>query len=157
VGVHESGRREVLGLDVVTGEDGAGWLAFPFVACEPEGSQAANWSSPTRIPGYATRSQPSCAARAGSAAARTSCGNLLVRVPKSAQSLVATLVRSIFMQPDAESVHAQRARIVEQLTPRFAEAAKMLADADEILAFTAFPKEHWRQIWSNNPQGTLES
>jgi transposase-like protein len=59
------------------------------------------------------------------------------------------------MQPDAESVHAQRARIVEQLTPRFTDAAKMLADAHEILAFTAFPKEHWRQIWSNNPQERL--
>jgi len=59
------------------------------------------------------------------------------------------------MQPDAESVHAQRARIVDQLTPRFADAAKMLADAEEILAFTAFPKEHWRQIWSNNPQERL--
>lgn len=32
------------------------------------------------------------------------------------------------------------------------DAAKMLADAEEILAFTNFPKEHWRQIWSNNPQ-----
>jgi hypothetical protein len=29
-----SGRREVLGLDVVTGEDGAGWL-HSFAACEP--------------------------------------------------------------------------------------------------------------------------
>ncbi len=31
----------------------------------------------------------------------------------------------------------------------------MLAEAEEILAFTAFPKEHWRQIWSNNPQERL--
>jgi putative transposase len=81
--------------------------------------------------------------------------NLLVRVPKTAQSLVATFVCSILTQPDAESVHAQRTRIVEQLMPRFPEAAKMLADADEILTFTSFPKEHWKQIWSNNPQERL--
>jgi putative transposase len=64
-------------------------------------------------------------------------------------------VRTILAQPDAESVKAQHARTVEQLQPRFAAAAKMLAEAEEILAFTAFPKEHWRQIWSNNPQERL--
>ena len=31
--------------------------------------------------------------------------DLLTRVPKSAQSFVATIVRSIFAQPDAETVH----------------------------------------------------
>jgi putative transposase len=32
----------------------------------------------------------------------------------------------------------------------------MLADAaPDLLAFTAFPTEHWRQIWSNNPQERL--
>jgi putative transposase len=24
-----------------------------------------------------------------------------------------------------------------------------------VLAFTGFPKEHWRQIWSNNPHERL--
>ena len=34
----------------------------------------------------------------------------------------------------------------------FPEAAAMLADAGpEILAFTVFPAQHWRQVWSNNP------
>ena len=28
-------------------------------------------------------------------------------------------------------------------------------EAEEILAFTAYPKEHRRQIWSNNPQERL--
>ena len=82
--------------------------------------------------------------------------NLLTRVPKSAQSLVATLVRTIFAQPDAEQTWAQHARVVEQLTEKFADAATLLADAgEEVLAFTAFPKDHWKQIWSNNPQERL--
>jgi transposase-like protein len=82
--------------------------------------------------------------------------NLLTRVPKAAHGIVATYVRTIFMQPDADSVRAQHARTVEHLRGRFQKAADMLADvAEELLAFTAFPKEHWRQIWSNNPQERL--
>ena len=39
---------------------------------------------------------------------------------------------------------------------RFPQAAELLAQAaDDILAFTAFPKAMWRQIWSNNPQERL--
>ena len=77
--------------------------------------------------------------------------NLLTRVPKSAEALVATTVHTIFQQPSAEAVHAQHARVVEQL-----EAAAMLADAaPEVLAFTACPAAHWKQVWSNNPQERL--
>ena len=82
--------------------------------------------------------------------------NLLTRVPKNAQDMVKTLVRSIFAQPSSEEVWAQHARVVEQLRKGFPEAAQMLEEAaEELLAFTAFPKEHWRQIWSNNPQERL--
>jgi transposase-like protein len=82
--------------------------------------------------------------------------NLLTKVPKSAQAMVATLVRTIFAQPDAASVWAQHARVVAQLAEQFPAAADHLADAAaDVLAFTAFPKEHWRQIWSNNPQERL--
>jgi transposase-like protein len=67
--------------------------------------------------------------------------NLLCRVPKSAQGLVATLVRSTFAQPDAASTWAQHARIVEQLEDRFPAAAELLAEAAaELGAFTAFPR-----------------
>jgi transposase-like protein len=69
---------------------------------------------------------------------------------------VATLVRTIFDQPDAASVHAQYARAVTAIGQRFPDAAEHLDDArEELLAFTAFPREIWRQIWSNNPQERL--
>ena len=60
---------------------------------------------------------------------RTHCmSNLLSRVPKSAQSFVATMVRTIYQQPSAEEVWAQHGRVVEQLSERFPEAAALLAD-----------------------------
>jgi putative transposase len=82
--------------------------------------------------------------------------NLLAKVPKTAQPWVATLVRTIFDQPDADAVTAQYARVVEAIEQKFPAAAGHLDDArEDLLAFTAFPREIWRQIWSNNPQERL--
>ena len=82
--------------------------------------------------------------------------NLLTRIHKDSQGLVATLVRSIYAQPTQEDVWAQWERVVEQLRRRFPEATALLEDAvEDILAFRVFPKALWRQIWSNNPQERL--
>jgi putative transposase len=82
--------------------------------------------------------------------------NLLTRVPKSAQPWVSTLVRTIFEQPDAASVRAQHAQVTAALEVKLPQAAAHLdAARDDILAFTAFPREVWRQVWSNNPQERL--
>src|SRR5439155_25123569 len=71
-------------------------------------------------------------------------------------SPIGPVVRSIFEQPEAETTLAQHARVVEQLEVKFGDAAAMLIDAaPDILAFTPFPKEHCRQIRSNNPQERL--
>jgi putative transposase len=153
--VNAEGHREILGLEVATGEDGASWLAFCrslvarglagvalVVSDAHEGLRAAVDAS---LPG------------AGWQRCRTHyTANLLTKVPKSAAGLVATLVRSIFDQPDAEHVAAQHALVVTELQRRFPAAAEHLAEAkEEILAFTAFPTEHWRQIRSSNPQERL--
>jgi transposase-like protein len=58
---------------------------------------------------------------------------------------------TIFAQPDAATVHEQHARIVAQLEGRFPEAVALLAEVGpDLLAFAGFPKEHWRQLWSDN-------
>ena len=78
--------------------------------------------------------------------------NLLTRVPKRAQSGVATMVRTIYKQLSPEEVHAHLERVVEQLRDPFPQAAELLADAaPDILAFTAFHTAHWQKLWSNNP------
>jgi transposase-like protein len=55
--------------------------------------------------------------------------DLLAEVPKRAQPLVATLVRSVFEQPDAERVRAQRVRVAGELLDRFPGTAVLLDDA----------------------------
>jgi len=78
--------------------------------------------------------------------------NLLTRVPKQAQPAVATLVRSIFAQPDHDQVDEQYQRVRAQLAERFPAAADLLEDAKpDLLSFAAYPKPVSEQIWSTNP------
>ena len=76
--------------------------------------------------------------------------------PTSSRPWVRTLVHSVFDQPDAESVVAQYDRVLDALTDKLPKVAEHLdAVSTDLLAFTAFPKQIWRQIWSNNPQERL--
>ena len=155
VGVNEDGRREVLGLDIVTAEDGAGWLAF-LRGLRARGLKGVELVISDAHPGLKDAISSVLRGAAWQRCRTHFMRNLLTQVPKAAHGIVATYVRTIFMQPDAESVRLQHRRTVEHLESQFGRAAEMLADAaGELLAFTAFPKEHWRQIWSNNPQERL--
>lgn len=153
--VNSDGRREVLGIDVSTSEDGAAWLAFL------RGLKARGLAGVKLVVSDSHEGLKDAIATVLAGASWQRCRthfmrNLLNKVPKSAQNFVATLVRSIFAQPDHDAVWAQHARVVEQLEEHFADAATMLAEAaHDILAFSTFPKEHWRQVWSNNPQERL--
>jgi putative transposase len=154
-GVGAEGHREILGLDLITSEDGAGWTAFL------RGLVARGLSGVQLVVSDAHGGLVDAIASVLPGAAWQRCRvhfvrNVHTKVPKAAQSMVGTLIRSIFEQPDAEQVHLQHARVVEQLAERFGDAADMLISAEaDILAFSSFPKEHWRQIWSNNPQERL--
>jgi putative transposase len=153
--VNAEGRREILGLDLITTEDGAGWTAFlrGLVARGLCGVQLVISDAHEGLKNAIASVLPGASwQRCRTHFAR----NVLCRVPKAAADLVASLMRSIFAQPSPEEVWAQHARVVEHLEHRFPDAAAMLVDAaHDVLAFTSFPKECWRQIWSNNPQERL--
>src|SRR6187431_327100 len=76
--------------------------------------------------------------------------------PKSAWGWVKALLHSVYDQPDADAVHAQFDRILDALAGKLPAVAEHLdAARADVLAFTGYPKELWRQIWSNNPNERL--
>ncbi len=156
VGVNAEGHREILGVDLATSEDGAGWLAFfrSLVARGLSGVQLVISDDHTGLVDAIAATLPGASWQR----CRTHyLRNLLTKVPKASGSMVATMVRTIFAQPSAKEVWAQHRRVVDHLHDvGLIDAAEHLdAAASEILAFTGFPKAHWRQIWSNNPQERL--
>jgi len=154
-GVNAEGYREILGIDVTSSEDGAGWLAFL------RGLVARGLSGVAMVTGDDHAGLVNAIAAVLPGATWQRCRthyhrNLLTRVPKTAQPWVSTLVRTIFEQPGPASVRAQHAHVVAALEARLPQAAAHLDGArDDILAFTAFPREVWRQVWSSNPQERL--
>ena len=155
VGVNADGGREVLGVDVTSDEDGAGWLAFL------RSLTARGLCGVHLVVSDAHRGLVSAIGAALPGAAWQRCRthylrNLLAKVPKTAQPWVATLVRTIFDQPDADAVTGQFDRVHDTIEAKFPAAAQHLDSARaDLLAFTGFPRELWRQIWSNNPQERL--
>jgi putative transposase len=101
VGVNADGGREVLGLDVSSDEDSAGWLAFL------RSLTARGLSGVRLVVSDAHRGLVSAIGAALPGASWQRCRthylrNLLTKVPKSAQPWAATLVRAVFDQPDTD-------------------------------------------------------
>lgn len=156
VGVNGDGHREILGLELSTAEDGAGWLAFwrSLIARSLTGVQLVISDDHQGLVEAIAATLPGASWQR----CRTHyLKNLQTKVPKSTETMVGTMVRTIFAQPDPDSVWAQHRRVVDHFEAiGLTDAASHLDEAaGDLLAFTGFPKEHWRQIWSNNPQERL--
>lgn len=153
--VNADGYREVLGIDVVSAEDGAGWLAF-LRSLVARGLCGVALVTSDAHPGLVEAIGATLPGASWQRCRTHYARNLATRVAKSAQPWVLTLLRTVFAQSDPGEVRAQFDRVVEALAAKFPKAATHLAEArDDLLAFTAFPPEVWRQVWSNNPQERL--
>jgi putative transposase len=147
----ETGEREVLGLDVGPSEDGAFWSAFLR-------SLVARGLSGVRLVTSDThRGLKSAIEKVLQGASWQRCRvhfmrNALSLVPKAAQQMVGATIRTVFAQPDRESAREQWRRVAEGFRHRFPKLAELMDEAeDDMLAYAAFPVEHWQKVWSNNP------
>jgi putative transposase len=78
--------------------------------------------------------------------------NALAVVPKAAAPLVAATIRTVFAQPEAEMAQQAWRQVADGFRARYPKLAALLEEAEsDVLAYLTFPREHWRQIWSNNP------
>jgi putative transposase len=154
--VNVEGRREIVGFDIVTTESTTSWTAFlrSLVARGLSGVELVISDAHGGI-------KNAIAAVLGEASwqrCRTHfMANLASKVPKASWPMIATMVRSIFEQPDRDTTWSQLGDVVDRLTQAgFCDTANTVLDAaDDILAFSAFPVEHWPKIRSNNPQERL--
>jgi putative transposase len=151
VAVRATGEREVLGLDVGPSEDGAFWLQFlrSLVARGLGGVRLVISDAHQGLKGAIA----AVLQGAGWQRCRVHfVRNALALVPKSAAPMVAATIRTVFAQPDPVSAREQWRRVADNFRSRHERLAALLDDAEpDVLAYLAFPHEHWRQIWSNNP------
>jgi len=151
VGVAADGRREVLGFDVGDTESQPFWAAFLRSLRDRglDGVQLVISDAHTGLKkAIAEVFQGTSWQRCRVHFMR----NVLAVVPKGTQEMVASIIRTIFAQPDADHVRTQFDVVAGMLERSHPKVSAMLHEAKEdLLAFTGFPTKHWRQIWSTNP------
>jgi putative transposase len=154
-GVNADGHREILGLQVSSSEDGAGWLAF-FRDLTARGLSGVKLVTSDAHQGLVAAIGATLPGASWQRCRTHYAANLMSVTPKSSWPWVRTLLHSVYDQPDRDAVHAQYNRILDALAAKLPTVVEHLdAARADVLAFSAFPKEIWRQIWSNNPSERL--
>jgi transposase-like protein len=154
-GVNADGHREVLGVEIASAESEAGWLKL-FRGLVARGLTGVALVTSDAHTGLVAAVRATLDGASWQRCRTHYAANLMQVTPKSSWGWVKAMLHSIYDQPDAAAVHAQFDRVIETLTEKLPAVAEHLLEArEDILAFTGFPKEIWRQIWSNNPNERL--
>jgi putative transposase len=154
-GVNGDGHREVLGVKVATSETRQAWNAF-FADLVARGLTGVLLVTSDAHAGLVEAIAANLPGTAWQRCRTHYAFNLMSVTPKNSWGWVKALLHSIYDQPDAASVHAQFDRVLDAVADKLPVVADHLDGARaDLLAFTTFPKEIWRQIWSNNPNERL--
>ncbi len=149
-GVHESGRREILSIDVGEAETEAFWTEFlrGLVKRGLVGVQLAISDAHAGLKA-AIAKVLGCAWQRCTVHLLSDC---LGHARKDQHGLLAALIRPIFNAENLEQARDRLSEAVAHLDGRLGKVATILEDAEpEILAFYAFPAAHWRKLRSTNP------
>ena len=154
-GVNNDGHREVLGMRVATAETGAAWNEF-FADLVARGLTGVRLVTSDAHRGLVEAVAANLPGASWQRCRTHYAFNLMGVTPKGMWPAVKAMLHSVYDQPDAAAVHAQFDRLLDYVDHKLPEVHDHLDRARaDLLSFTAFPKEIWTQIWSNNPTERL--
>ena len=149
-GVHESGRREVIGLDVGEAETESFWREF-LRGLRARGLDGVRLCISDAHAGL----KQAIGQVLGCPWQRCTVHflrDMLGHVPRAQQPLVSGAIRQIFTAASAAEARQRLGQVADQLRPHAAKVARLLEDAEaDLLAFYGFPAEHWSKLRSTNP------
>ena len=148
--VHETGRREIIGLDVGDAETEAFWTEFlrSLVARGLVGVQLAISDAHPGLKAAIARVLGSPWQRCTVHFLR----DLRGHCRKDQHDALGALIRQLFTACDGAEARRRLTDAISQLEPRLPKIARLLDEAeDDVLAFYAFPSEHWPKLRSTNP------
>jgi len=148
--VHESGRREVIGLDVGEAETESFWREF-LRSLRARGLHGVRLCVSDCHAGL----RAAIGQVLGCPWQRCSVHflrNMLGHCAKSQQPMISAAIRGIFTASSGEEARERLAEVLERLEPVAPKVAQLLLDAEgDLLGFYAFPREHWSKLRSTNP------
>jgi putative transposase len=148
-GVHETGRREILSIDVGEAETEAFWTAFlrGLVKRGLTGVQLAVSDAHAGLKA-AIAKVLGCGWQRCTVHFLRDC---LGHARKDQHGLLAALIRPIFNADSFDQARDRLSEAVAHLDGRMGKVAAMLEDAEpDILAFYAFPAGHWKKLRSTD-------
>jgi len=151
IGVTATGRRTVLGVAVGQTESGAFWTEF-LRSLVRRGLSGVRLVISDAHEGLKEAIPKVLPASSWQRCRVHTMRNIITQVPKASQGLVTAACKTIFAQPSQPEALRRCDEVVDELRDRWPGAADRLEAArDDVLAYLAFPSEHWRQLHSTNP------
>jgi putative transposase len=148
--VHESGVREVIGLDVGEVESGAFWTEFlrGLKKRGLDGVRLAISDQHEGLKGAIARVLASPWQRCTVHFLR----DMVMHCRRDQRNLVAAALREVFNAEGRNQARERVGHVLERLATVAPKVCELLEEAEEdLIAFYAFPSEHWTKLRSTNP------
>jgi putative transposase len=148
--VHESGVREVIGLDIGEVESGAFWVEF-LRSLKQRGLSGVRLAISDQHEGL----KAAIARVLGCPWQRCTVHftrDMVMHCRRDQRGLVAAALREIFNADHDQQAKERITHVLERLAPVTTKVCELLEAAEEdLIAFYTFPREHWTKIRSTNP------